>query len=207
MNKNISFEMNEEEKKHSAIKTIISMLMARKWLDETDKFDREKYFNELIKNSGETLDTTFLMCKNKNVAIKFYNSKLNSLKNDREIDTFLTNYSTHHKILIVNEVAPKPKKQILDNSNIEVFTLIELIKDISQHILVDKHVLLTKEEAEQFIKEYDVVPANLSKIYIDDPMSRFLFAKPGDIIKIIRYSEISGYSSYYRLVVTGSILG
>ena len=45
----------------------------------------------------------------------------------------------------------------------------------------------------------------MGRIFVDDPMARYLYAQKDDIIQIIRMTVNSGYSTYYRLVVAGSI--
>ena len=204
MASNQNFEMSDLEIQHNCIRTIINMLIARKWTTET----ADKIFGE-IADPNELIDSNAVLCDviNKRVAIKFYNYKLTSMKNDKEIDTFIANYPGHHRILIVYDILPKAEKQIQDTKDFEVFKTMEIVRDITQHFLVPKHILLSKEEAEQFMEEYSLKKRDMGRIFIDDPMVRYLYAKKDDIIQIIRGSLISGYSTYYRLVVSNSIYG
>jgi DNA-directed RNA polymerase subunit H (RpoH/RPB5) len=216
------YEMTELECQHQCIKTIINMLIARRWLtinnsDQADTYNeyvsdsdvseaKEKYFNTIVKKKSDLIDTTNILCSNgKKVAIKFYNYKLNTLKNDKEIDTFMTAYPEHHKILIVLDISSKAEKQIENSRGFEVFRIKEIIRDISKHHLVPKHILLTTEDAEAVMSEYNIKKKDMGRIYRDDPMARYLHAQPDDIIRIIRETVNSGYSTYYRLVVPGSI--
>jgi DNA-directed RNA polymerase subunit H len=207
------YEMTELECQHECIKTIINMLIARRWLtvDPNDNIDqlneaKDRYFNMLVKKKADLLDMTNILCSNgKKVAIKFYNYKLNTLKNDKEIDNYIAAYPEHHKILIVLDISSKAEKQIENSRGFEVFKTREIIRDISQHHLVPKHELLTKEEAEAVMSEYNIKKKDMGRIYKDDPMARYFHAQPDDIIRIIRETVNSGYSTYYRLVVSGSI--
>lgn len=201
MNQTVNFEMSELERHQNVFQTITNMLIARRWLDD----DFNKHYNELIRNGGELLDTSHIQCIDKRVAIKFYNSKLNTLKNDREIDTFIATFPEHHKIIIVNEIAPKVEKQIMDSRRFEVFRIMEVIRDISKHNMVPKHILLSKNDATKVMNEYKIKKKDMGRIFVDDPMARYLYAQKDDIIQIIRMTVNSGYSTYYRLVVTGSI--
>jgi DNA-directed RNA polymerase subunit H (RpoH/RPB5) len=202
ININTGFEMTEVERQHSALSTITNMLIARRWISD----EPCKHLNTLIENStNEIIDTTSILENNYKIAIKFYNAKLNTLKNDGEIDGFLAKYPEHHKIFIVNDIAPKAEKQIADSKNNEVFKIMEIIRDISKHHLVPKHILLTKGDAVKFMEEYKLKKKDMGRIYVDDPMSRYLYAQKDDIIQIIRETITSGYSTYYRLVVPGSI--
>lgn len=203
MNNNIiknGIEMNDYERQDSIIKTIINMLIARKWIDD----DFDKYYNMLSKKN-ELIDMTHIVHNDKKIAIKFYGSKLNSLKNDKEIDSLFNTYPEDHKIIIVNDISPKAEKQIIDMTNFEAFKEMEVIRDISQHHLVPKHILLSKDDGKKMMDEYNIIKKHMGRIYLDDPMCRYLYAQKDDIIQIIRCSINSGYSTYYRLVIPGSI--
>lgn len=202
MSVNTGFEMTEIERQRNALKTIANMLIARRWISNTP----ENILAKFIENSkNELIDNTFIKEDDTKVAVKFYNAKLNTLKNDSEIDSFITKYPDYHKIFIVNEISPKAEKQIADSKNNEVFRIMEIIRDISKHHLVPKHILLTKEEAAQLMEEYKIKKKDMGRIYIDDPMARYLYCQKDDIIQIVRETINSGYSTYYRLVVPGSI--
>ncbi len=72
---------------------------------------------------------------------------------------------------------------------------------LQDHILVPKHELLSKEEAEELLKVLGVKKEALPKIRADDPIAKEIGAKPGDIVRIIREDTVFGKSIYYRLVV------
>ena len=202
MNQNSSFEMTDLERQYSCLQTITNMLIKREWLNnDSDEIKKlEQYKKVLLTDHPVDIE-----CNNKKVSIRFYNVKLTSLKNDREIDNFIEAKQNYHKILIINEISSKLEKQIMESKNFEVFRIMEIIKDISQHHLVPKHTLLTDDQATEFMQEYNLQKRDMGRIYIDDPMVRYLYAQKDNIIQIIRPSTGSGYSTYYRLVVPGSI--
>ncbi|ADC64934.1 RNA polymerase Rpb5 [Ferroglobus placidus DSM 10642] len=72
---------------------------------------------------------------------------------------------------------------------------------LQDHILVPKHELLSKEEAEELLKILGVRKEDLPKIRADDPIAKEIGAKPGDIVRIIRESKTAGKSIAYRLVI------
>lgn len=73
--------------------------------------------------------------------------------------------------------------------------------DISKHILVPEHILLSKDEAKEVLKKYNIEPSNLPRILINDPVIKHLNPKVGNIVKIIRKSKTAGKIEVYRLVV------
>lgn len=201
-----NYDLTDIEIQYSVINTIVNMLFARKTISDKNKYiklltDKKNINLDLL----ELIDIVALNDGELKLAIKFYKSKLTTIKNDKEIESFLATYPNHYKFLIVSDYILKAEKQILEYNNIEIFKTIELIKDISTNFLVPQHILLTNAEKEQFLEEYNFTLKDLPRIFKDDPMVRYLNAKPNDIIHIIRPSATSGYSSFYRLVVNNSI--
>lgn len=72
---------------------------------------------------------------------------------------------------------------------------------LQDHVLVPKHEILSKEEAEELLKILGISKEQLPKIKASDPIVVEIGAKPGDIIKITRKSLTAGKSVFYRLVV------
>lgn len=73
--------------------------------------------------------------------------------------------------------------------------------DVSSHILVPKHILLSKEEAQEILKKYRIKPYQLPYIKRADPAIRDIKAQTGDIIKIVRKSDTAGEAIAYRYVI------
>ena len=76
---------------------------------------------------------------------------------------------------------------------------------LQDHILVPKHEVLSKEEAEEVLRVLGIRPEQLPKIRADDPIAKEIGAKVGDIVRIIRESQTAGVSIAYRLVIPPSI--
>lgn len=72
---------------------------------------------------------------------------------------------------------------------------------VPDHIYVPKHEILTKEEAQGVLEEYNCQLTELPLILVSDPAIIGLDVKPGDLIKITRKSSTAGKSIYYRYVV------
>ncbi len=72
--------------------------------------------------------------------------------------------------------------------------------DVSGHILVPKHEILSESEKNKLFEQYRITIKEMPRIQADDPAIVHLKAKPGDMIKITRKSPTAGTVYYYRVV-------
>ena len=82
---------------------------------------------------------------------------------------------------------------------VETFSIGELVVNITKHVLVPKHILLKPEEKDQLLKRYRIKPSQLPKIFVTDPVAKYLGLKRGDVVKIVRFSETAGKYITYRI--------
>ncbi|MEM2878213.1 MAG: DNA-directed RNA polymerase subunit H [Candidatus Hadarchaeales archaeon] len=75
--------------------------------------------------------------------------------------------------------------------------------DITGHVLVPKHEVMSKKEVEELLQRYKVTPYQLPMIKASDPAARAVGAKPGDVLKITRKSQTAGKAIAYRYVIEG----
>jgi DNA-directed RNA polymerase subunit H (RpoH/RPB5) len=187
----MSILYNEKEEIDIIINNVVKMLINRNWISK----DIEKNINDIIKSEDNNEYIIKEIYK-----IKFYFQKISSIKKT-DIEDFITTNKKIHKILIINDINPKVKNDILEYGNIEIFIKDELMINIIDHILVPKHSILSEDEKTHFFEEYYVKPKDLPRILVNDPISRYYYAKVGDIMRIERPSITSGYSISYRIVV------
>lgn len=87
-------------------------------------------------------------------------------------------------------------------ASVEIFDVKELVFNISKHSLVPKHILIrssNKQAIDEILSSVSVkTKAQLPAILKTDPMARYIDAKPGDVVKIVRYSPTSGLHTFYR---------
>ena len=72
---------------------------------------------------------------------------------------------------------------------------------LQDHMLVPKHEVLSKEEAEELLRSLGIKKEQLPKIKATDPIAKEIGAKVGEIVKITRESPTAGKSIAYRLVI------
>ena len=73
--------------------------------------------------------------------------------------------------------------------------------DVLAHILVPRHILLTKEETEDLLEKYQITVLDLPQMFEKDPVAIAIGAKEGDVVKIIRVSDTTVKQiNYYRYI-------
>lgn len=98
----------------------------------------------------------------------------------------LMNKENYNRCIIVyrDSVTSSAKKSLeIMEYNIELFNILELQIDITEHELVPKHEKTTKEEKEELEKKYK---GKLPIILHTDAISRYYFFQRGDYIRITR---------------------
>jgi DNA-directed RNA polymerase subunit H (RpoH/RPB5) len=90
----------------------------------------------------------------------------------------------------------------LEKPLVLVFELRHLQFDISAHRKVPKHRILPNDELNAVLKEFNVTdPNKFPKIDSQDPMARWVGARPGNVLEILGLCEASGNNRRYRLCV------
>ena len=72
---------------------------------------------------------------------------------------------------------------------------------VSTHQLVPKQEVLTKEETKEVLEMFGAEKEQFPKILDSDPVCKEIGAKRNDVLRILRKSETSGESVYYRVVI------
>ncbi len=137
--------------------------------------------------------------------IMIVNGKISTVNKINGFDSFINSTNNQNRIFIGNNISQKAFKQFLEKKNSEVFFEKDLMVDIIKHKYQPKFKLLTEEEKQQKLKDYNIESKFESKMLSTDIVARYFNAKAGDIFRIKRPSTFSGESFHYRLVVESPI--
>lgn len=162
-----------------------------------DDNDDQEYMIELDNDSN--YNTTI---KNKKIYVKLFDYKITSVNKNSPIGEFISKYDTEYKILIVQDINQKSENIIESyDTQTEVFKINNLMINIVEHVLVPKHIVLSKEETDNVLQAYRAKKRDMMIIRTTDPVAKYYNMKPGDIVKIIRPSVMTVENTAYRLVV------
>ncbi|MBN1644768.1 DNA-directed RNA polymerase subunit H [Candidatus Woesearchaeota archaeon] len=74
--------------------------------------------------------------------------------------------------------------------------------DITKHLLVPKHVLVSDSEKKKVTDTLKLSGKELPRMLKTDPSLADLKVKDGDVIKIIRDSKTAGKTVFYRRIIS-----
>lgn len=111
----------------------------------------------------------------------------------------------HRAIIVVQHgMTPTAKQSLGDMAPkyiLEQYLEAELLINITEHMLVPEHIVMTPEEKKELLERYKLKESQLPRIQQSDPVSRYFGLKRGQVVKIVRPSETAGRYVTYRLVV------
>lgn len=197
-------EINQDTKRKILLTNIIKMLTARSILKEDNL---EKNINDLVtqksKNNIFEVKTDHKKDEYTNkIIIILMDKKIYMYNKSSLIYQILTNHKDNHKILVVYDITNKVKTNILNTyKSLELFFEYQFMINLVDYCLVPKHELLSEEDGDKILKEYNMLPSNMPKIFSSDPVIRYYNMPVGGIVRIIRPSKLSGEAVYYRIIV------
>ena len=109
---------------------------------------------------------------------------MDRLTNDLPLDTFFNNIYNSKKIFC------------------QYFWIKKLTFNVTEHETVPRHIILSKEEKENLLKQYNITDiTKINFIKQNDAVAKYYGMKKDDVCKIIRKSETAGLYTNYRLCV------
>lgn len=139
------------------------------------------------------------------IAVYFASDPKVGVKPIREYCEFMNEGKILRAIIVVQEgltpfakTAVSELRQVLE---LEVFTEAELVVNVTKHVLVPKHSVLSSDEKNEVLSRYMCSEAQLPRIQMADPVARYYGLKRGQVVRIIRDSETAGRYTTFRLCV------
>ena len=171
----------------------------------------EKYLEKIIKDDNDDQEYIIPLdnesnynttIKNKKLFIKIFDYKITSINKNSPIGEFISKFDSEYKILIVQDINQK-SENIIDSysTQSEVFKISQLMINIVDHVLVPKHIVLSKDETDKVLEAYRAKKRDMMLIRTTDAVARYYNMKPGEIVKIIRPSVMTVEAPAYRLVI------
>mmetsp|Transcript_59081 Transcript_59081/g.136297 ORF Transcript_59081/g.136297 Transcript_59081/m.136297 type:complete len:220 (-) Transcript_59081:87-746(-) len=111
---------------------------------------------------------------------------------------------TRGVMVVENPLTAFSRRAIAELTGMRIDTFLdnELLVNITDHILVPKHELLTVSEKAAVLTRYSIKENQLPRIMASDPVARYLGLKKGDVVKITRKSATAGRYVTYRVCDT-----
>jgi len=186
--------------------TVLELLLDRDYnVPDIENITFEQF---VIKYNNKNIDI-FINdeIKKEKIYIHFHNEIKNFSKNDliNIMKNIILKYDDQNIniILILREKENSAvSKELSKNTykNVEIFLRKNMIFNITKHVYVPKHIILTENEEKELLEKYYTTKGKLPKISKTDPIAKYYGMKSDQICKIIRKSPEVGEYVYYRVV-------
>lgn len=133
--------------------------------------------------------------------IRIVTEPIKTLKQTPAVLQFAESSPNDMKFIVVNQIFAQPFKQLVRFKGVEVFWAFELVNDLFSNSLIPRVRLLSAQEVQGVLSEYNVRIKELSKIDKTDFLVRYMGFKIGSVLEIHRPSITSGVAVGYRVVV------
>ncbi|KAL5526673.1 RPB5 [Sanghuangporus sanghuang] len=137
------------------------------------------------------------------IFVFFSDEKSVGVKTMRRLLQILEEKTINKAIIIFpGNMTPSARKVIVAMSHqyrLEEFSESDLLVNITRHILVPAHEVLTQEEKKILLEKYRLKETQLPRIQLADPVARYYGLRRGQVVKITRPSETAGRYVSYRI--------
>ena len=204
--------MSEKKTKLFRIrKTVCKMLNARGYLVAQAELDRDKdsfteEFGEDPRRDALTLQFDLREDPTQHIFVFFPDEEKVGVNTIKEYAKRMKDEQVNRAMIVVQQsLTPFARQSLLEcqaqKFYIEQFQEAELLVNITDHVLVPEHILLSDEQKRVLLDRYKVKETQLPRIQMHDPVARYFGMRRGQVVRIIRPSETAGRYVTYRLCV------
>lgn len=200
-NKSVFHVYKSEEMKITSIKYHVLLMLSRRiYIDK----NKEKQPLLLLSDMQKPVDKgeNVFVIKTRNgdkYATKIIFQKITTSGKQSAISEFIKDYAEYKKIIIANDYNNKIADFALKHG-IQIFKEFSMLQDIIMHRDQPLFELLSSEEMQEVMAEYNVTGYTLPKTLKSDPTIKYFALKKSNVYRVIRYSPTSGYAINYRVV-------
>lgn len=202
--------MENSTKLYRIYKTITQMLNDRGYLLSQKELERSaEQFREDFGDDPSRQNMTLLVPKKddptEKIFVFFPDEPKVGVKTIKTYAQHMKEESVTRAILVVQvNLTPHARQSLIEVQSrflLEQFQEAELLVNITGHVLVPTHILLTDEDKRILLQRYKVKETQLPRIQMSDPVARYYGVRRGQVMRIIRPSETAGRYVTYRLCV------
>jgi len=197
-------EKNNEDIRKTVLTNVIKMFTERNLLKYDDM---DKNIKKILSIHSD--DHTYIIDidgkdGSQKCTIKMFNQKITAISKQSPISDFLIKFKDSQKVIIVKNISTKARQYVVNNyPKTEIFLESYLMINLVDNVLVPKYEILSRDydNFKTFFEQYQCKKRKVPKMLMNDSVSLYYNLKRDDIVRIIRPSETSGYSAFYRLVI------
>ena len=186
-------------------KTVLEMLEDRGFI--IPDYEQISFEQFIIKYNNKSLDIYIHdETINKKIYVYFHNEVKNFSKSDLKIMQKIIDQYQDEDINLIMILRDKENSAVTKElnkdsyKNVEIFIKKNMIFNITKHVSVPKHIILSEQEEKELLEKYNTTKGKLPKISKTDPIAKYYGMKTNQICKIIRRSPEVGEYFYYRVV-------
>ncbi|TYI35512.1 hypothetical protein ES332_A03G081900v1 [Gossypium tomentosum] len=208
----MSVSEEQNTKLFKARRTVVQMLRDRGYSvpDSDIKMTRQQFIEKYGENVHLKRDDLLILCSKGDaptdqiyvffpaevkVGVPMVRNRAKRMKAD----------NVYNAILVVQRALTAPAKAAINEINsyfhMEVFEEAELLTNITEHMFVPKHTVLTNQEKKELLEKYRVKETQLPRILVSDPVAKYYGMKRGQVVKITRQSVTADTYDTYRYAV------
>jgi len=214
MNNNIvpqllPIEKSNETVRNTILTNVVKMITERKLLNKNNiEANIQKILSVHPDDMLYKIQLDTKIDNHNTMMIKLLPQNITSTSKISPIMEFFNQHKNIPKIVIVEKISYKTIYNIKNDAmypNTEIFMEKELMINIIEHTSQPEFYLLSDEEKQMVLKEYQAKQREIPEMKVTDPVAKYYNAKIFQMFRILRPSETSGLVPYYRLVVRGDI--